>query len=148
MSDAQRRQFEKIRIRVALAVVKGDRILLLPHYDTDAGPVQWCVPGGKLGFGESLREAAEREFEEETGLRALAGELLDVSEVVLPERPYHSITVSFSGTALDGEVRPEPEHRHGEKMPRWFDAHELRSLVYHPEQTVEKALGLAQGVRE
>jgi ADP-ribose pyrophosphatase YjhB (NUDIX family) len=147
MSDAQHRHSEEIRIRVALAVVKGDRILLLPHYDTDAGPVQWCIPGGRLGFCESQREAAEREFEE-TGLRAQAGELLDVSEVILRERPYHSITVIFSGTVLGGETRPELDHRYGEKMPRWFRAGQLRSLVYHPERMVEKALGLNQGVRE
>jgi 8-oxo-dGTP diphosphatase len=148
MGDAQYRQSGEIRIRVALAVVKGDRILLLPHFDTDAGPVQWCIPGGRLGFGEGLREAAEREFEEETGLRAQAGELLDVSEVVLRERPYHSITVTFSGTVLGGETRPEPDHRYGEKMPRWFGAPELRSLACHPERTVEKALGLDSSVRE
>ncbi len=148
MSDPQHRQSEEIRIRVALAVVKGDWILLLPHYGTDAGPVQWCIPGGRLGFGESLREAAEREFEEETGFRAQAGELLDVSEVVLRERPYHSITVTFSGTVLGGERRPEPDHRYGVKMPRWFRARELRSLMYHPERTVEKALGLYLSVRE
>jgi 8-oxo-dGTP diphosphatase len=147
MSETQRRHSGEIRIRVALAVVRGDRILLLPHYDTDAGPVQWCIPGGRLGFGESLREAAEREFEEETGLRARAGELLDVSEVVLPDRPCHSITITFSGSVLDGEMRSEPDHVYGEKMPRWFDAHELRSLVYHPERTVEKALGLCLQVK-
>jgi 8-oxo-dGTP diphosphatase len=142
MSDVQHRQPEEIRVRVALAVVKGSRVLLVPLYDTDAGPVQWCLPGGRLCFGESLREAAEREFEEETGLRARAGELLDVSEVVLPERPYHSITVAFSGIVRGGEERPEPDHRYGEKIPRWFHAHELRSLVYHPERTVQRALGL------
>lgn len=142
MSEAQQRQPGEIRIRVALAVVEGDRILLVPHYDTDAGPVQWCIPGGRLGFGETLREAAEREFEEETGLRARVGEFLDVSEVVLSERPYHSVTVTFSGRILDGETRPEPDHRYGEKIPRWFHAHELRSLTYHPERMVEKALGL------
>ena len=147
MSETRRRNSEEIRIRVALAVVRGDRILLIPHYDTDAGPVQWCIPGGRLGFGEGLREAAEREFEEETGLRARAGELLDVSEVVLPVRPYHSITVTFSGRDVDGETRPEPGHVYGEKIPRWFDARELCSLVYHPERTVEKALGLCLQVK-
>jgi ADP-ribose pyrophosphatase YjhB (NUDIX family) len=148
MSDPRHSQSEEIRIRVALAVVQGDRILLLPHYHTDAGPVQWCIPGGRLRFGESLRQAAEREFEEETGLRAQVGALLDVSEVVLQDEPYHSITIAFSGTVLGGEERPEPDHRYGEKMPRWVHAHELRALVCHPEQTVEKALGLESSVRE
>jgi 8-oxo-dGTP diphosphatase len=142
MSEPQLPLSEEIRIRVALAAVVGGGILVVPHYYTDTGLVQWCIPGGRLRFGESLREAAEREFEEETGLRARADELLDVHEVVLPERPYHSVTLTFAGSVLGGEERPEPDHRHGEKVPRWFHAPELPSMEYHPERTVEKALGL------
>jgi ADP-ribose pyrophosphatase YjhB (NUDIX family) len=29
-----------IRVRVCLAVVDDDRLLLVPHYNMDAGPVQ------------------------------------------------------------------------------------------------------------
>ena len=78
--------YDVIRIRACLAVVQDHKILLVPHYDTDAGPIQWVIPGGRLRFGESLREAALREFFEETRLRACLTGLLDVSEVILPER--------------------------------------------------------------
>ncbi len=131
-----------IRIRVGVAAVQDARILLVPHYDTDAGPVQWCIPGGRLEPGESLEEAAKREFEEETGLRIQDCHLLDLSEVILPEREYHSITITFRGTVEGGELRPEPEHLYGDKTPRWLSREELGQLAYHPQSAVEKALGL------
>lgn len=123
-----------------MAVVHEGKILLVPHYDTDAGPVQWTIPGGKLEFGEAVRAAAAREFEEETGLRARVGDVIDVSEVILPERPYHSVTITFRGTILGGTLAAEGEHPYGEKVPRWFSAAELTGLAYHPAPVVEKAL--------
>ena len=134
---------ESIRIRVCLAVVAQGKILLVPHFATDAAhgsAVQWTVPGGQVEFGESLKEAAVREFFEETGLKAQALELLDVSEVILADRPYHSITISFSGRVSDGTLRAEPNHPYGEKMPRWFSAAEIETLQVHPERTITKAL--------
>ena len=144
MSESRDGHGGAIRIRVGVAVVQDGRILLVPHYDTDAGPVQWCVPGGRLRPGESLEDAARREFEEETGLRVEMYRLLDVSEVILPESSYHSITITFSGAVQKGQIRPEPGHRYGKKPPRWLSREELASLAYHPEGTVHKALGSYQ----
>jgi ADP-ribose pyrophosphatase YjhB (NUDIX family) len=130
------------RIRVCLAVVENDEILLVPHYKTDAGDVQWVVPGGKVEFCESLQEAASREFLEETGLAAQVVDLLHVSEVILPERPYHSVTISFLGIVKGGMLRAEADHPYGTKVPRWFSATEVKAVKYHPERTVEKALNI------
>ena len=101
--------------------------------------------GGGVVFGESVREAALREFFEETGLHARIDRLLDVSEVIKPEQPWHSLTVTFSGTLCGGQLTAETTHpftRYGDKMPRWFSWEELQALHYHPVTAVQAAFGL------
>ncbi len=131
---------QPIHIRVCLAAVKDQRILLVPHYNTDAGPIQWNIPGGRLEFGESVRDAGLREFTEETGLTAEIIGLLDVSEVILPERPWHSVTIAFLGKITGGILREEIHPIYGSKMPKWFTLEALDGIPYHPPQIVRKAL--------
>lgn len=133
-------QAEQIRLRAALAVVQEGKILLVPHYDTEAGSVQWNLPGGRVNFGESIHAAACREFFEETGLQAEIIDLLDVSEVLLPERQYHSLTVTFRGRITGGFIRSEANHRYGVKIPGWFSSQELEGMASHPKATILKAL--------
>ncbi len=137
------REMEKqIRIRACLAVVEDGKILLVPHYDADFGLVQWAIPGGRVDFGEALQTATLREFQEETGLQATITGLLDVSEVILPEKPWHSISITYTGKISGGILAPEADHRYGEKIPRWMSEQEIRSVACHPQAVIEKALGM------
>lgn len=129
-----------IRVRVCLAALNDQRILLVPNYDTDVGPIQWGIPGGRLEFGESLRDAGLREFSEETGLIAGIVDLLDVSEVILPERPWHSVTITFLGKVTGGVLRDEIHPVYGRKTPKWLSLEELDGTPYHPRQVIRKAL--------
>lgn len=131
---------ETIRVRACLVVLNSNKLLLVPHYQTDVAAVQWNIPGGRVEFGESLEAAALREFQEETGCTAEVLDLFATSEVLKPELSYHSITIAFHGRISSGSLRPELTHKYGEKLPRWFTGDELRQVAYHPPKIVEKAL--------
>ncbi|HMN26945.1 MAG TPA: NUDIX hydrolase [Caldilineaceae bacterium] len=130
-----------IRLRACLAVVKQNKILLVAHYNTDSGPIQWLIPGGRVEYGEGLREAAMREFHEETGLEAIASRLLEVSEVLRVEPPWHSVTITFLGNIVGGHEIAEQHPTFGQRALKWFSVQDALQANCHPRTVVEKALG-------
>ena len=130
---------QAIRLRAAIAVIENERILLVPHFDTDAGPLQWVIPGGGVEFGEQAETAASREFQEETGYTAVCDQLLTVYENIVPARPWHSVTLIYTGRITGGQIREE-QTRWGPRTPRWFSIGDLTGMVYHPPEVVNMAL--------
>ncbi|RVC81012.1 NUDIX domain-containing protein [Mesorhizobium sp. M4A.F.Ca.ET.022.05.2.1] len=59
----------KIIPAVSVAIVRGDKVLLVKRARPPSQGL-YAYPGGKVEPGESLAQAAARELEEETGLRA------------------------------------------------------------------------------
>ena len=87
---------------VAVVLVEDGRILLARRrYTQTAG--MWCIPCGKVEQGEDVREAARREFLEETGLEVeLVDTLFVHSSFQKPHRPV--LGVWFSGRVVGGEL--------------------------------------------
>lgn len=66
---------------VGAIVFHNDAVLLVKrHNPPNAG--QWAIPGGKVHFGETLQQAAEREILEETGIHIKAGDCVYQFEVI------------------------------------------------------------------
>lgn len=68
----------------------------------------WGVPGGKIDYGETMRQALARELLEETGLHLHGLSWGPVQEAVLsPEfhEPAHFILLNFIAHAASEEVR-------------------------------------------
>ncbi len=62
----------------------------------------WMLPGGRVEHGETPHHAAERETQEETGLRARADRLL-----LVDGRRGRDVSFIFAGTVLGGELEPQ-----------------------------------------
>ena len=59
---------------------KGEILLVKRNQPPNVG--DWCLPGGFIEIGETVQEAALREFKEETGLEAKLIRLIDVASRV------------------------------------------------------------------
>jgi ADP-ribose pyrophosphatase YjhB (NUDIX family) len=116
------------RIRVAVAVLQEEQILLVEH--TKNGRSYWLLPGGGLEWGEGLHEAVCREVEEETGLRIQAGDLLFASETLAPDSGKHLVHLVFAGQLLGGRIAVPEEARITDV--RWFPLPEVCRLTLHP----------------
>jgi len=70
---------------------------------------EWSIPGGRLEWGESLRDALRREVREETNLDVEVGGLIDVVDSVVHDEAgavlRHYVLIDFASRYLSGELR-------------------------------------------
>ena len=90
---------KRIRIRVCGVLLRNNKILLAKH--TGIGPegIMWIPPGGGAEFGESLKQALVREFQEETGITVKVDKLITFHEFINP--PLHALEFFFKVHDLD-----------------------------------------------
>jgi ADP-ribose pyrophosphatase YjhB (NUDIX family) len=95
------RESERPVVGVGVAVVDDGRLLLVQR-GREPGRGLWAVPGGKVEFGEPMREAARREVAEETGLVVEVGDVVWVGEFL--EGAHHIVLIDFEGTVVGGDL--------------------------------------------
>jgi 8-oxo-dGTP diphosphatase len=95
-----------IQVGVGAIVVRNLRgfvELLLVQRKNDPGCGSWAVPGGRMKFGESLQQCAEREVKEETGLVVDAEERgCYAFDIVVPEKNLQFVVVDVKATLRGG----------------------------------------------
>jgi 8-oxo-dGTP diphosphatase len=83
----------------------------------------WEFPGGAVEFGETLRAALVREIQEEYGIVVEVGDLLTVTDHLLPDEQQHWVSPSYICRVVAGT----PTIREPEKCAAigWFSLDEI-----------------------
>ena len=103
----QREHPKQPLVGVGALIVEGGRVVLIKR---GKAPLlgEWSIPGGMLELGETLRQGAEREALEETGLVVRATELLGVFDRVVPDSKgtiiYHYVLIDFLCERVSGQL--------------------------------------------
>ena len=104
---AHERNLENFQFRVGAYGVlwNGDEILVARHPDLNT----YCLPGGGVEIGETIPEALNREFEEETGLKVEKGRFLAVTEDFFTHKGQdaHGVLIFFEVKRLGGKIMKE-----------------------------------------
>ena len=119
------------QIGVGAVVIKDNRILLVKRKHPPAEN-QWAIPGGRLQWGETLKEACEREIFEETGIKIKAGDLIHTFEVIDRQADgnirFHYVILDFLAEYLSGVAQAGDDAL----AVGWFDAQQLKKIKLNP----------------
>ncbi|WP_223649822.1 NUDIX domain-containing protein [Hymenobacter psoromatis] len=124
----------KVRVRVGGLLVRAGGILLAAHRGLLPGSAPfWSPPGGGWAFGEGLKEALRREFQEETGLAVRVGRQLHLHEFRRDQ--LQALEIFFEVTAEDPTATPclghDPEHAPDQQLLTelaWLTPRQLLAL--------------------
>lgn len=94
-------------LAVGAVVRDRDRVLLIKR-GKDPNRGRWTVPGGKVEWGETMREAVRREVREETGLEVDVADPVWIGELIDPDEPpqWHFVLIDFEAHPTGGEPKP------------------------------------------
>jgi ADP-ribose pyrophosphatase len=122
---------EHARVAVGAVVFKQNRVLLVRRASPPAHG-DWAIPGGKVRLGETLKQAAEREIFEETGITIQAGEPVFCFDTI--ERDpggrvrFHYVIIDLAAEYTHGE----PYAGDDALEVRWVAPEELHTLQVSP----------------
>ncbi len=132
----------KVRVRVGGLLLRDGAILLAAHRGLlpHEAPF-WSPPGGGWQFGESIRAALVREFQEETGLAVRVGRFLHLHE--FSSGKLQTLELFFEVLA-DESAQPQlghdPEHAPNQQLLTEVAWLTPRQLLHLPPAQVHPVL--------
>lgn len=126
---------------VGVVVFNGERVLLVQR-GKEPRRGAWSIPGGAVELGETVRDAAVRELQEECGGEIELRDLVDVGDIFWQDAngnlQYHYVIVDFWAEWRGGELQAKSDVLDA----RWVAPDELEQyeLPLWTQQVIEKAV--------
>jgi ADP-ribose pyrophosphatase len=110
------------------AIVFNDQCVLLVKRGNPPARDEWAIPGGSVKLGETLKQAAEREVVEETGITIRTGKPVYSFEVIDRDEAgkvlFHYFIVDLEGEYVKGDIRAGDDA----KDARWISEEAFKKL--------------------
>jgi len=125
----------------ALVINDRNEVLLLRYSDSSrTDPGMWARPGGQVEFGEEGARAAEREVEEETGVKVSIVRPLEFTEIVDSGNARHWVALGFLARYVSGAPKIMEPDKHVEIG--WFSLDSLpKNLTHYTRNSIDAFLG-------
>jgi 8-oxo-dGTP diphosphatase len=94
-------------VRVAAIALLDGKVVLVRHRAGDAR--YHLLPGGGVGWGETLEEALIREVSEETGLIIRVGPPVIINDTIAPDESRHVVNITFASDVIGGAITDQPQ---------------------------------------
>lgn len=120
----------RIKIRLRMVIVKNGKLLVT--YDSEENYYYYI--GGKLEYGETVLEGAEREIKEELGenIKFEFKKILYIRDFLQPEKDEHSLELFILGDVNKFEELEhylDPEHG-DKKWSAWLDINKIPDNLF------------------
>jgi ADP-ribose pyrophosphatase len=137
-------------VAVGAVVFHDDRVLLVRRGQPPSHDL-WAIPGGKVGLGETLQEAAEREILEETGVIIHARRPIFTFDLLEKDEKgrirFHYVIVDLIADYVDGQICAGDDA----KEVRWVRPDEIHQMSINPRTTSllrnEFGFGLSNAIK-
>ncbi|KAH8173850.1 NUDIX domain-containing protein [Sarocladium implicatum] len=116
------------RVGVASIIVSPDNHILIGKRKSSHGAGKYQLPGGHLEYGEDPLACAEREAEEETGLKIRARKIVNITNDVFEAEKKHYITLFVWCEMVDPSAEPQTMEPDKCESWSWSTFEELRNL--------------------
>lgn len=114
-------------VGVGAITIKDNKVLLVKR-GVEPSYGLWAIPGGTLKLGENMRQCAEREMLEETGVKVKAGECVYVFDFIEHDDggkiKFHFIVIDFAADYIS----EEPKGADDALEARWLSGKDLGAL--------------------
>lgn len=110
----------RLRSRTRILVTAGDMVLVVKPW---LGDGRWILPGGGMVGGETALVCAQRELEEETGLKLAASQLKSAGRFVYRSRGIRFLCLCFVVSL--GQALPLKRSRLELVDVQWISHHDL-----------------------
>ena len=87
-------------------MLHDDKVVVVRHRSGSA--TYHLLPGGGVGYRETLEDAVLREVVEETGFHARLGPLLFVNDTIDPHGSRHVVNITFAAQIVGGTATDAP----------------------------------------